>query len=196
MITNNQCTIIDFDDSFTFNIQNELYKLDVNAKVVHYKKFCFNKNLSKQVIIFGPGPGNPNDYQLIDGLISELLKNENILIVGICLGHQLLHSHFGFQIKKSTEALHGETIQLTLPDWELFEPRHRGVKVSVQRYNSLAVRSGKKLETLPTDYKFLEIDNEIIMCSFKNGFSYQFHPESVGTSCPSVFFKKIKQYLL
>jgi anthranilate/para-aminobenzoate synthase component II len=175
MLTKFKIYIVDFDDSFTYNIANILYPLNLDIKVINHNLF-FDKNINyeKCAVILGPGPGHPNDYKRYFNQIIKLLNNSNIYLMGICLGHQLISLQLGHKIVPSSNRQHGEKIIFS---WK--KKNH-----IVQRYNSLAVKpNGNEQEIL--------YNNEVMILGYKNGQSFQFHPESVGTENPLYFFKDL-----
>jgi anthranilate/para-aminobenzoate synthase component II len=171
--------IVDFDDSFTFNIANSLYPFLPEIEVINHRLFferSFFKNLKlhKSAVILGPGPGHPDQYKKYFKQIKKLLNNSKIHLMGICLGHQLISRQLGYRIIPSSNCLHGEKIILS---W-------KKKNYIVQRYNSLAVKPmGNNQEVL--------CNNEVMILGYKNGQSFQFHPESVGTENPLYFFKDL-----
>jgi len=183
MLNKSKVYIIDFDDSFTYNIANILYPLVPDIEVINYKLFfeidmeriTFN---NKMGIILGPGPGHPNQYSAYFDKIKYLLYKPNIYLMGICLGHQLVAIQLGYKIITSAHPAHGEKIHFLWKDKEC----------CVQRYNSLAVQP--KYQTSELIWQ-----NEVMILSYQNGQSFQFHPESVGTENPMYFFKDLVEYL-
>jgi anthranilate/para-aminobenzoate synthase component II len=175
--------IVDFEDSFTYNIANILYPYCQQLQVINYKEFFkdyFQKNIEEDrvAIILGPGPGHPVQYQEYYRQISSLLQKNNLYLMGICLGHQLLASQAGYKIILSANPIHGKIVRL------FWNNRH----YSVQRYNSLAVEARLKESEI-------SIDNEVMILSYKNGRSYQFHPESVGTEHSAYFFSDLLSFI-
>ncbi|MCO4795064.1 MAG: hypothetical protein KC493_15210 [Bacteriovoracaceae bacterium] len=187
--------IVDFNDSFTFNILSTIRKSDkkIRIDVVHWHK---SKDLiikDRTLVILGPGPGHPNEYESINPFIKSCLENPQIFLMGICLGHQLIWKYKGFKISNSNNLVHGQHEEICLPSWDpIFERTNHNRRVLVQRYNSLAVISSKK--SVP-EHKTMVKRGEVVMGMFKNGVSYQFHPESVGTSCPNLFFNSALKFL-
>ena len=168
--------IIDFDDSFTYNIASVLYPYEKGLTVISHQEFFKNKlqnylnSKDKHAIILGPGPGHPNDHQQYFLEIQKFRKLTNFYIMGICLGHQIL----GILDKKSVMPakiqIHGQT------EYIEFSGRVR----PVQRYNSLAIYEDGK---------------EINIRNFERGISYQFHPESIGTDSNSLYFRELLQFI-
>lgn len=193
-------SICDFEDSFTYNIYSQLSSLSIESRVIpflHVKEFLQKMINSKEkhVIILGPGPGHPNEYLFLQETVLNLLKNENILVMGICLGHQLIWYFNGHTVAHSKNALHGQVQEYKLTK---FWSKLFGKKIVVQRYNSLAVKL-TPYEIQKCKDKNIHMymdDDECVMSYGPRYLSYQFHPESVGTSCPEQFFNPIKNFLL
>ncbi len=168
--------IVDFEDSFTFNIANVLYPYEKNVRVVEHELF-FQSMLSevlqskeKIAVILGPGPGHPDDYHRYYKGIESLRENTNCFVMGICLGHQILGKISGHQVLRSKTPMHGQAVDVVF----------KGSIVQVQRYNSLAV--------------FID-GRESDIIEFKRGVSYQFHPESIGTHYNDIFFADLLAFI-
>lgn len=179
---------IDFEDSFTFNVVQELTRAGLEVQVIHWN--FFSSEHKADLLVLGPGPGHPDDYQRIFSSVREWLNNDG-KIFAICLGHQILWRIFGRDVVRSEFPRHGQKVRLTLnSDWQKWLKLPE--TVSVQRYNSLAVR-GKEFEQGIESH--LE-DGEIMISRSERFISYQFHPESVGTNCRRAFFNVIFSDLL
>jgi anthranilate/para-aminobenzoate synthase component II len=188
-------SICDFEDSFTYNILSELKLLGLACNVVAFKDvFIFLQSLvdtdKKHVVILGPGPGHPRDYRQYENLIQDLLKNKNLFIMGICLGHQLILESLGYSIEHCRRPIHGESRKIKLS--KAWAKRVGQQEIEVQFYNSLVPKTNNiVLENVEV---FAQEDEVLMACS--EGFvSYQFHPESLGTSCPQRFFGCIRDFL-
>ena len=179
---------IDFEDSFSFNVVQELTRIGLDVEVISWTDF---KSVGDyDLLVLGPGPGHPDNYHHIFDVIRSW-QNLNKKIFAICLGHQILWRLKGFEIKRSSRPLHGQKIKLNLSlAWQ--EWLNLPSEVWVQRYNSLAVMDNSSTEGVEN----LVEDGEIIMSRSKNSISYQFHPESVGTKCRESFFLPILRDLL
>ena len=176
----NKCYIVDFEDSFTYNIACELNAFLKNIEVVHYETFFRRDIIFSELtgIILGPGPGHPNEYKKYYRKIESLLENKNIILMGICLGHQLICDILGFEILTSMNIVHGESCIVDF----------YGQKEIVQRYNSLAVYNSKHLDLKHFSYSSF-FDHELMILEGDRFFSLQFHPESIGTKNPVRFFR-------
>jgi len=177
----NKIFIIDFEDSFTFNIASELYSYETNIEVIPHHAFFAEvnfKNFMKKsdipiAVILGPGPGDPGEYENYFDKIKQLKNAKFIYLMGICLGHQVLSLIDGFFIKPSFFPGHGIQIKIHFFDQDLL----------VQRYNSLAV------------FNSHNNSNEILIRKWERGISYQFHPESIGTEKCALFFKELLDFI-
>ncbi|MBL6991636.1 MAG: aminodeoxychorismate/anthranilate synthase component II [Bacteriovoracaceae bacterium] len=198
-------SIIDFNDSFTYNISSELYGQNINHKVVELSKaagflqdlnyLLTNNSQTKHVVIYGPGPGHPQDYSTLFPMIEALFARKNLLHFGVCLGHQIIWQIKGVNAIRSKKPIHGQQVNVTIPPWKgIFPKQFWGKEVLVSRYNSLVVDS-VALEKFPS-WKFVYTDGECMMSTGTGIITYQFHPESVGTSCPSMFFTPISNFFV
>jgi len=183
----NNIYILDFDDSFTFNITNRLYQMNLTAEIVpledHIKILKKISKIKDQKIclILGAGPGHPDHYDFLNEGLNELMQQQNVLLFGICLGHQILMKRLGFKIFKK-RPLHG------VP----FVMRYKKQSVLVQQYNSLAVKY-KRAPSIKG--KILHQNGVLLGMESERLVSWQFHPESVGTSCPLMFFSSVPNFL-
>lgn len=180
-----KATIIDFEDSFTFNLAQELSLIGFEVKVISWMDY--EENPEEGLLVLGPGPGHPEDYQKVFPLILNWLETKKPLF-GICLGHQLWWYLLGEEISRSPLPLHGQKVELFLDNqWKNFLGIHE--KVFVQRYNSLGV-SINSISKYPEIQCFGQ-DGEILISRSSHVLTYQFHPESVGTSFRSEFISKV-----
>lgn len=184
--------LIDFEDSFTWNIYSCLTERGWVGRVVNYKSFLHKPALNKNsLIILGPGPGHIEDYYAFTLELKKWLNVEGQIFAGVCLGHQLLSSVVGAEVIACKKPKHGQTVSLALPDWKIFPPHDRGKTIEVQLYHSQAVRF-KRTNSSVLCHK--SSDGEVLLCLGANFLSYQFHPESVGTSYPDVFFGALEKF--
>lgn len=173
--------LIDFDDSFTYNIAAEFERTGSSCVVVHWKKWAAPAAALPDLIVLGPGPGHPDDYRIEETLLAWW--KTDVPIGGICLGHQILARFIGLPVERSPRPAHGESFVWKVP--VVWQKRFQWPRqVEVQRYNSLGVPA----RTLPRGWSGWEENGEWVMLQHPRALSYQFHPESVGTSCPELFF--------
>ncbi len=195
-------SILNFNDSFVYNIYSEIYKITHHSQIIEainiekHLTFLLNeKKRERHVIVWGPGPGSPQEYKWIFPLIKKALSHENIFNLGICLGHQLIFSALGMDVIKSKRPMHGQTEEVIIPNWDCFFFDQIAKKVMVQRYNSLTVDTRELEKIRLKNIQYLFANHELMGSFFDRTVTFQFHPESIGTSCPSIFFHPIRKYL-
>ena len=191
--------ICDFDDSFTYNIYSVLLEnftgLNVEIiskdRILHFLQKNSDIN-TKQLIILGPGPGHPDQYRYLFKAIIELFNNKNTFLMGICLGHQIIWRAKGHIVDHCYTPIHGSSKQYLLPD-QMAHDLFLTKRILVQHYNSLAV---KKEQDQFDDCLILEDSGELVIAYDTQLLTYQFHPESIGTTYPESFFRYATNFLL
>jgi anthranilate/para-aminobenzoate synthase component II len=182
-----KCYIIDFEDSFTYNIASELKSLSLDVQVikpVDIQKYYELSKGRRRVFLFGPGPGHPNDYPSFNEMLNTLKEDQDVFLSGICLGHQIICSSFGAKITQRKAPKHGVQIKYN--------------SSKVQIYHSLAVEFDSKLKSSlkKQKYEIDEVNKECFSLKGRQVLTYQFHPESIGTSYRNRYFTPIAQFLL
>lgn len=195
--------LLDFEDSYSYNLVADIYHFSgILVEVIQLKqhhqfftsilKSKQAKELNDVVLILGPGPGKPLDYQFQFSALKHLIKMHSPLkMLGICLGHQLLAQIYGMRIKFSSVPMHGQAENLVLDSWWQSFLKTKLKSISVQRYNSLAVEE----INLKLQAKYLCNHQEVMLFSRANILSMQFHPESVGTLHKDILFKAIDRFI-
>lgn len=179
---------LDFDDSFTHNVVQELRRPEVSIDVCRWDSFTGTSD--HDLLVLGPGPGHPHDYVSIHSAITNWMKREKN-IFGVCLGHQLFWYLRGATVEKSKYPLHGQKITLNISkEWGKYLEVSSGNEV--QRYNSLCVKDAQGNENELLHYQM----EELVMSLGPKHITYQFHPESVGTKCRPGFFEPVFSHLV
>lgn len=178
---------IDFDDSFTWNVVQELEATGLEVKLMHWMDL--ESVPETELLVLGPGPGHPDDYQRIYPFIESWMNSARPFF-GLCLGHQIFWRIRGETVFRSKEPLHGRPVKLTLTrEWQEFLELPPEVKV--QRYNSLTV--GEEVILRNPEVNVLLSEGELMASRGRNFLTYQFHPESVGTSFRRAFFRPLSR---
>jgi len=171
--------VIDNYDSFTFNLVQYIRTIGEEVVVIRNDQLLFEKieQMRPDHLLISPGPGNPDSA----GLCLDIVKRfyQDIPIVGVCLGHQIIAQAFGGIVKKALKPMHGKISFINHDQNGIF--RDLSSPLQVTRYHSLIVDE----QTLPT---CLEIsarseDGEIMAIRHKHYKveGVQFHPESILT---------------
>ena len=173
-------TVVDNYDSFTYNLVQQLERLaGERLRVVRNDEFEPAVLLADRprAIVISPGPGTPSRA----GRCIDLIRaNEDIPLLGVCLGHQAIAEAFGAKVVRGELPVHGKVSDVHHEGANLFAGCPHPMRSA--RYHSLVVAR----ETLP---HFLQIDAQtddgaIMAISHKERpvFGIQFHPESYGTA--------------
>ena len=192
--------LIDNYDSFTYNLYHML--CEYTKVVVKYNDSIDVESvigLQPNAIVISPGPGCPPDST---GICSDLVikaSENDIPVLGICLGHQVIGDVFGGLIVRAPRIVHGKTSKIYhLHDLPTIMSIKGGCRLfegipspfTATRYHSLVIDSN----TFPND----ELDitawsnhNLIMGVQHKRYriFGVQFHPESFKTSCGKIMIE-------
>ncbi len=181
--------IIDHYDSFTYNIKSWLEKGNFEVKVVYFDDFeLINIINSFDLILFSPGPGNPNDYPKSLELIEKYKKTKTIF--GICLGLQMMLTNDNIKISPFYPPVHGKQSIITTNNKSIFE---NIPQMKVARYHSLgSFVCGENYEITA------KIDNGLIMGIEHKMYKIagvQFHPESFLTEKSDVLLNNLEKWV-
>ncbi len=170
--------LIDNYDSFTYNLVHYLGELGAETAV--YRNDALDPSaavsLQPRAIVLSPGPCDPDRA----GICLELTKiaaEENIPLLGVCLGHQTIGQAFGGKVIRAPEIVHGKVGIVSHNGQSVF----RGLPSPFQatRYHSLCVEP----ETLPPSLAVTAqlSDGTIMGLQHKQAplHGVQFHPESI-----------------
>ncbi len=145
--------------------------------VINHREVSLEKMEEFDSIILSPGPNSPNQVPILFDILTTYADYKPIL--GICLGHQAIGMHYGHALVRSKQPMHGISVKISKAISPIFHSIDME-NLMVMRYNSLAVedKENSELEVIARD----EI-GEIMAFKHKmhNIYSFQFHPESVGT---------------
>jgi len=173
--------VIDNYDSFTYNLVQYLGELGADLKVFRNDKIAVSeiKKMKPEKILLSPGPGEPKNAGISEGLIRAVA--EKIPILGVCLGHQSIGEAFGGRIVLAKRIMHGKTSMIYHNGKEIF----KGVRnpFEATRYHSLVVERKSLPKVLTVTAQTRDRDKEIMGLKHKNYpiWGVQFHPESILT---------------
>lgn len=178
--------LIDNFDSFSYILQDYILQQRSDCKTLRYSEISIGKieELKPLGIIISPGPGSPEDYPVLLGL---LRKFREIPILGICLGYQAIGKFYGMELRKSEIPVHGKTSII----YHEGHPSFKNIPspISVMRYHSLELKSKKQeKELVITSYTDEKIPMSLAHTK-KRIWGFQFHPESILTEYGYLFIK-------
>ena len=171
--------VIDNFDSFTFNLVQYVQEIGEEVIVLRNNQVSLKEitNMNPDYILISPGPGNPDTA----GICLDVVKNfyQEIPILGVCLGHQIIAQAFGGIVKKAAKPMHGKISLINHDQNEIFQDIPSPLPVT--RYHSLVVDEPSfpnclEISARTTDGAIMAIRHK----KFKVE-GVQFHPESILT---------------
>ena len=101
--------VIDNYDSFTFNLVQYIQEIGEEVVVLRNDQVSLEdiREMKPDYILISPGPGNPDTA----GICLDVVKTfyQEIPILGVCLGQQIIAQVFGGLVRKATQPMHGKT---------------------------------------------------------------------------------------
>ena len=172
--------IVDNYDSFTYNLVHLIGELSQKIVVKRNDAISVTDaiNMKPSGIVLSPGPCDPDQAGICLELTLKAAENE-IPLLGVCLGHQTIAQAFGGDIIRCHEIIHGKLDEIHHENDQLFVGIPNAFNAT--RYHSLIVSR----ENLPKELNktaWLR-DGTIMGLSHKKLpiFGVQFHPESIAS---------------
>ena len=110
-----QVLVVDYYDSFVFNLVQYLGQLGVDAQVWRNddRRLAGTDEIAAVAgefdgVLLSPGPGTPERAGASVGLVRACAAARTPLL-GVCLGHQAIGVAFGATVDRAPELLHGKT---------------------------------------------------------------------------------------
>jgi anthranilate synthase/aminodeoxychorismate synthase-like glutamine amidotransferase len=171
--------LIDNYDSFTYNLVQAFAAM--GADVLVYRNDAITVDTALQLepthLVISPGPGRPEDAGVSLAMIDAFATR--VPMLGVCLGHQCLVSHFGGDIVRAERLMHGKTSMAKHDGKTIFDGLSQPFEVG--RYHSLCAEHCSLPDVLELT---AETDRGEIMGVRHKELpleGVQFHPESVLT---------------
>jgi anthranilate synthase component 2 len=175
--------IIDHYDSFSAMIADYCHQLGANYQMLTTDQISEETltELKPEHIIIGPGPGHPNAREL--DATKKLMRTaiyQQIPLLGICLGHQLIGEIYGARVITATQISHGIICEIQQTGSRLFNGLPE--RYWVTRYHSLLIEAAS-LRTTELQITATTAEHEVMAIEHPNlpVFGIQFHPESVSS---------------
>ena len=171
--------LIDNYDSFTYNLVQAFLVLGAEVSVYRNDEISSDQavDFDPTHLCISPGPGRPENAGVSLDMIATFEKR--IPILGVCLGHQSLVSHFGGRIVSADRLMHGKTSMVHHDQQTIYkglsEPFEAG------RYHSLAA----EMQSMPSALEITARTEQDEIMGVRHRElpleGVQFHPESVLT---------------
>jgi anthranilate synthase/aminodeoxychorismate synthase-like glutamine amidotransferase len=171
--------LIDNYDSFVHNLARYFQQLGQETIVV--RNDAVNaagvRALRPAAVVLSPGPCGPNQAGVSLQLVRSL--HNEVPILGVCLGHQILAQAFGAKIGRAPRPVHGQSSHVSHCGEGLFA--NIPSPMTVGRYHSLIVEA----ESLPPQLRPTARTDDRALMAFEHVqlplYGVQFHPESILT---------------
>ena len=171
--------LIDNYDSFTYNLVQAFAAMD--GEVLVYRNDAIDVDealgLRPTHLVISPGPGRPEEAGVSLKMIAAFA--ERLPVLGVCLGHQCLVSHFGGEIVRAERLMHGKTSRVAHDGRTIFEGMSQPFEAG--RYHSLC--ADRKSLPVALEVTAETMEGEIMAVRHRSLplEGVQFHPESVLT---------------
>jgi anthranilate synthase/aminodeoxychorismate synthase-like glutamine amidotransferase len=171
--------LVDNRDSFVHNLARYFEQLGQATRVVRSDTIdsCGVRGLSPDVIVISPGPCTPQEA----GASLEIVRalHQDVPMLGVCLGHQVIAEALGGRIVRAKRPVHGQASDIRHDDGGLFAGIPSPFRAG--RYHSLVVEPALfPAQLSPTAWSE---DDELM--AFEHDrlpvYGVQFHPESILT---------------
>ncbi|MGE3539338.1 MAG: aminodeoxychorismate synthase component I [Candidatus Tectimicrobiota bacterium] len=174
--------IIDHQDSMTFNLAQFLAEINGCEPLVWpHDAVTLEaiRALELDNIVLSPGPGRPEraaDF----GVSAEVIRQLDIPLLGVCLGHQGIGHVLGAQVCHAPTPMHGRVSQIWHTGEDLFAQLPS--PLPVVRYHSLMLHA-----TLPPLLEKQAWTADGVLMGIRHRsrpiWGVQFHPEALATAC-------------
>lgn len=187
--------MIDNYDSYVYNLVSYMRELDMELQIIRNDAICWNQ-LEFQIqqkrlkgIIFSPGPKHPKDFTYAKKILQHF--GQQIPILGVCLGHQMIADAYGAKVKKGPRPMHGKLSRIKHNQTHLFQGLPEDFQIT--RYHSLVVSGQNFPAELSIDAR--SEDGMIMAIHHRHlpVFGIQFHPEAILTEYGHDLLKNYKQ---
>jgi anthranilate synthase/aminodeoxychorismate synthase-like glutamine amidotransferase len=177
--------VLDNYDSFTYNLVQYLGELGAEVAVRRNDEVTPEDvvALRPERILLSPGPCTPQEAGILIPLIEHLAARpaeEQIPVLGVCLGHQAIGAAFGGKVVRAPQLMHGKTSLVDHDGRTIF----RGLPqpLTCTRYHSLIVEEASVPSELEVSAR---VTGEGTIMALRHRSlpieGVQFHPESVLT---------------
>ncbi|WP_185873470.1 anthranilate synthase component II [Blattabacterium cuenoti] len=176
----NKILILDNYDSFTYNLVYAIKKSTKNlVKVFRNNEITLSDIEKYNKIILSPGPGVPNEANILKPLIKTFSPTKSIF--GVCLGLQAIGEVFGATLINTKNVYHGVSSFIKIIDKKEIIFNKLPNKIKVGRYHSWIISK----DNFPKELKITAVGNKGEIMAIRHNIydvsGVQFHPESILT---------------
>ena len=172
--------VIDNYDSFTYNLVQYLGELGAEMRVVRNDEVTVDEiedKIKPERILISPGPGTPDAAGISLGVIERFA--DKLPILGVCLGHQAIGQHFGGNVSRAPEPIHGKPVEIIHDGKTVFADIPNNFAAG--RYHSLIVER----DSMPDELEISAESPDGLVMGLRHKTlkieGVQFHPESILT---------------
>lgn len=165
-------SIVNNEDDFAFMLAHIIKSYGADVKVID--TFSFNAARAEDdIVILGPGPGDPNDVKhprmkQLHNIANKLLESKTP-VLGVCLGHQILSIHQGIRVERQTRSTQGMQKRVRSFNKDCY----------LGFYNSFSPVLAKENALKPDVRVDIDEQNRIIAMQGNGFIGFQYHPESI-----------------
>lgn len=175
----NRVLLVDNYDSFTYNVVQALRILGAEVEVRTSDEITVDsaRTYGPTHLVISPGPGRPEDASGSMSIVEAML--EEVPVLGVCLGHQVIATVLGGVVTRAPELKHGKASPVYHDSRTLYGGLPNPFEAG--RYHSLAVTEGE----LPDVLEVSSFTSHGVVMGLRHKTlpveGVQFHPESLLT---------------
>jgi anthranilate synthase/aminodeoxychorismate synthase-like glutamine amidotransferase len=173
--------LIDNYDSFVHNLARYFQQLGQETQVVRNDAIDADgvRRLRPSAVVLSPGPCAPEQAGAAVEIVRDL--GDEVPILGVCLGHQVIARALGASVVRASRPVHGQTSAIEHGAVGLFAGLPS--PLTVCRYHSLVVDPA----SLPPELRPTAWTTGRLLMAFEHAerpiYGVQFHPEAILTAC-------------
>ncbi len=175
--------MLDNYDSFTFNLVQYFQQLGQEVIVRRNDQTSLAEidAFAPDYLVISPGPKDPQAAGLSLAAIAHFAGR--LPILGVCLGHQAIAAHYGANIVRASQPMHGKTSLITHQQTGIFQALAQPLRVT--RYHSLVVDPQSLPDCLAITAWCQDEQGQAQIMGLQHRqlaiHGVQFHPESILT---------------
>ena len=175
----NRVLLVDNYDSFTYNVVQALRILGAEVEVRTSDEITVDsaRTYGPTHLVISPGPGRPEDAKGSMSIVEAML--EEVPVLGVCLGHQVIATVLGGVVTRAPELKHGKASPVYHDSRTIYGGLPNPFEAG--RYHSLAVTEGE----LPDVLEVSSFTSQGVVMGLRHKTlpveGVQFHPESLLT---------------